>query len=132
MEVIELLLKRQIRTKDFTLGELFINGESFCMTVEDMERMPNEKVYGKTAIPKGEYKVIINMSNRFKKLMPLLINVPNFEGVRIHSGNTALDTEGCIIVGMTRTLSGVAMSRIAYTKLMDKLKNETNIKIIIE
>jgi hypothetical protein len=111
---------------------LSINGIPFCQTVEDMERMPNEKVYGKTAIPKGTYKIIINMSNRFKKLMPLLLKVPNFEGVRIHSGNTALDTEGCIIVGMTRTINGVALSRIAYTKLMDKLKNEKEIIITIE
>lgn len=128
----ELLLKRQIRTKDFTLGELFIDGISFCMTVEDMERMPNEKVYGKTAIPKGTYKVIVNMSNRFKKEMPLLLNVPNFEGIRIHSGNTAEDSEGCIIVGMKRTLSGVSLSRIAFNKLMEKLKNKTNILIRIE
>lgn len=130
--MINLFLKRQVKTKDFTLGELFINGVSFCQTVEDMERMPNEKVYGKTAIPKGTYKVVINMSNRFKKEMPLLLSVPNFEGVRIHSGNTAEDTEGCIIVGMTRTLSGVAMSRIAYTKLMEKLKGENEILITIE
>lgn len=130
--MINLFLQRQVKTKDFTLGELFINGVSFCQTVEDMERMPNEKVYGKTAIPKGTYKVVINMSNRFKKEMPLLLSVPNFEGVRIHSGNTAEDTEGCIIVGMTRTLSGVAMSRIAYTKLMEKLKGENEILITIE
>lgn len=128
----KLLLKRQVKTKDFTLGELFIDGASFCYTVEDMERMPNEKVFGKTAIPKGTYNVIINMSNRFKKEMPLLLNVPNFQGVRIHSGNTAEDTEGCIIVGMTRTLSGVAMSRIAYAKLMEKLRLANDITIEIQ
>lgn len=128
----KLLLKRQVKTKDFTLGELFIDGVSFCYTVEDMERMPNEKVFGLTAIQKGTYKVIINMSNRFKKQMPLLLNVPNFEGVRIHSGNTSSDTEGCIIVGMTRTLNGVAMSRIAFTKLMEKLKGQKDILITIE
>lgn len=127
-----LLLKRQIKTKDFTLGELFIDGVSFCYTVEDMERMPNEKVYGKTAISKGVYKVIINMSNRFKKEMPLLLNVPNFEGIRIHSGNTSEDSLGCIIVGMVRTINGVGMSRIAFTKLMEKLKGQKNIEITIE
>ena len=127
----KLLLERQVKTKDFTLGELFIDGVPFCYTVEDMERMPNEKVYGLTAIPKGEYKVIVNMSPRFKKLMPLLLNVPNFEGIRIHSGNTASDSLGCIIVGMTRTLSGVGMSRIAYAKLMAKLEGQKNITIEI-
>jgi len=127
----KLLLERQVKTKDFTLGELFIDGVSFCMTVEDMERMPNEKVYGLTAIQKGTYKVIVNMSNRFKKLMPLLIDVPNFSGVRIHSGNTAEHSLGCIIIGMTRTLNGVGMSRIAFTKLMAKLEGQKNITIEI-
>ena len=127
-----LLLKRQVKTKDFTLGELFVNGISFCQTVEDMERMPNEKVYGKTAIPKGTYKMIVNMSNRFKKEMPLLLDVKNFEGVRIHSGNSAEDSSGCIIIGMTRTLNGVALSRIAFTKLMDKLKGQHDLVITIE
>ena len=127
-----LLLKRQIKTKDFTLGELFIDGVSFCYTVEDMERMPNEKVYGKTAIPKGAYKVIINMSNRFKKEMPLLLNVENFSGVRIHSGNSAEDSLGGIIVGMVRTINGVGMSRIAFTKLMEKLKGQKDITLTIE
>lgn len=97
-----------------------------------MERMEGEKVWGKTAIPKGTYKVIINMSNRFKKEMPLLLNVPKFEGVRIHTGNTAEDSSGCIIIGMIRTLNGVGMSQIAYTKLMEKLKQDTEIIITIE
>lgn len=128
----ELLLKRQVKTVDFTLGELFIDGQHFCYTVEDMERMPGEKVFGKTSVPKGEYKVIINHSNHFNKDMPLLLNVHDFEGVRIHSGNNASDSEGCIIVGMTRTINGVAMSRIAFTKLMDKLKTATAINLTIE
>lgn len=127
-----LFLKRQIKTSDFTLGELFINGISFCQTVEDMERMEGEKVWGKTAIPKGTYKVIVNMSNRFKKEMPLLMNVSGFEGVRIHSGNSAEDSSGCIIIGMIRTLNGVGMSRIAFVKLMEKLKGETEIVLTIE
>lgn len=130
--MINLFLKRQVKTKDFTLGELFINGVPFCMTVEDMERMEGEKVFGKTAIPKGTYKVIINMSKRFKKEMPLLVDVTNFTGVRIHSGNTADDSEGCIIVGMTRTLNGVGLSRIAFNKLMARLRQDKDIIITIE
>lgn len=119
-----LLLKRQIKTSDFTLGELFIDGEHFCYTVEDMERMPGEKIFGKTAIPKGTYKVIINHSNHFDKQMPLLLNVPDFEGVRIHSGNTAADTEGCILAGYKRTINGVAESRVCWNELMEKIKDQ--------
>lgn len=115
---------RKSRSDDFTLGELSIDGQFFCYTVEDKVRPVGEKVFGKTAIPAGTYKVIINMSNHFKKEMPLLLNVPGFEGVRIHSGNTADDSEGCIIIGMVKTENGVGMSRVAFTKLMDKIKGQ--------
>lgn len=127
----EITLRRHKLSNDFTLGELFIENEHFCYTVEDTVRT-GIKVHGKTAIPYGRYKVIVNMSNRFKKLMPLLLEVPNFEGVRIHSGNTALDTEGCIIVGMVQTENGVGMSRVAFQKLMDRLKNQNIIYITIK
>jgi hypothetical protein len=126
----EITLKRTALNPEFTLGELFIDGAFFCYAVEDTVRS-GEKIKGKTAIAYGRYKVIVNMSNRFKKLMPLLLDVPNFEGVRIHSGNTAEDSEGCIIVGMAQTQNGVGMSRIAFTKLMDKLKDQQIIYINI-
>lgn len=126
----ELTLKRTALNPEFTLGELSIDGAFFCYTVEDTVRS-GAKVPGKTAIAFGRYKLIVNMSNRFKKLMPLLIDVPNFEGIRIHSGNNASHSEGCIIVGMARTQDGVGMSRIAFTKLMDKLKDQNNIYISI-
>lgn len=102
----ELTLKRTIKMPTRTIGELSINGKKFCDTVEDVERLfftagklLGVKVYGKTAIPLGRYEVAMTFSNRFKKVMPILLNVPQFEGIRIHSGNTELDTEGCIIVG---------------------------------
>lgn len=120
----KLSLIRKSQSEDFTLGELFIDGQFFCYTVEDKVRPIGEKVFGKTAIPAGSYNVIINMSNHFKKEMPLLLNVPGFEGVRIHSGNTAEDSEGCIIIGMVKTDNGVGMSRVAFTKLMDKIKGK--------
>ena len=120
----KLSLIRKSQYEDFTLGELSIDGQFFCYTVEDKVRPLGEKVFGKTAIPAGNYKVIINMSNHFKKEMPLLLNVPGFEGVRIHSGNTADDSEGCIIIGMVKTENGVGMSRVAFTKLMDKIKGK--------
>lgn len=128
----KLTLKRQVFNPEYTLGELFIDGVHFCYTVEDCVRPENVKVPGKTAIAKGQYKVILNLSNRFQKLMPLLLDVPNFAGVRIHSGNTAADSEGCIIVGLARTDNGVGMSRVAFQKLMDRLMPEKNITIDIQ
>lgn len=107
----KLKLIRDIQDKDRTLGKLFVNGVRLYYTVEDAVR--DEKIYGKTAIPFGVYNVVITMSHRFRKPLPLLENVPGFEGIRIHSGNTELDTDGCIIVGKTRTNSGVGQSRIA-------------------
>ena len=120
----KLLLKRLHKTENSTIGELYVNGKFECYTLEDVER--KEKIYAKTAIPKGTYKVIMNMSNRFKKMMPLLLNVPNFEGVRIHTGNYAKDTEGCILLGKTRGVDFIGNSRKAtaefYTKLEAALK----------
>ena len=126
----ELTLVRNEFNENFTLGELFIDSVRFCYTVEDKVR--DVKIKAVTAIPYGRYKVILNMSNRFKKIMPLLLDVPFFEGVRIHSGNTSADTEGCIILGMARTENGVGMSRIAVQKLMDKLTNEATIYLTIK
>lgn len=128
----ELKLKRQLLNENYTLGELFIDNVHFCYTVEDAVLPAGQKVFGKTAIPAGSYKIIINMSNHFKKEMPLLLKVPNFEGVRIHSGNTAADSEGCIIVGTVRTPNGVGLSRQCFTKLMDKIKGQQNLTITIE
>jgi len=126
----ELKLKRLHKTDKSTIGELSIDGVFECYTLEDVER--DVKVYSKTAIPKGQYKVIINQSNRFKKLMPLLLNVPNFEGVRIHSGNKAEDTEGCILVGQTRSLDFIGNSKKAYDKLFKKMQLAKSITLIIE
>lgn len=84
-----MLLKRIYNGKTYTIGKLYCNGEYFCDTLEDVVRPKGEKVYGQTAIPEGKYKVIITMSNRFKKMLPLILDVPNFAGVRIHSGNYA-------------------------------------------
>lgn len=141
----KLELIRDLKNDKYTLGKLSIDGVFFCYTVEDAVRdlkdLNNDgdfddkgegKVYGETAIPAGTYDIIINMSNRFKKLMPLLLNVPGYSGVRIHSGNTALDTLGCIIIGIVRTPNGVGMSRVAFNKLMAKLENQNNITITIK
>jgi hypothetical protein len=86
---------------EFTEGELYVDGSLLCYTLEDAVR--DTKVYGKTAIPCGRYRLTVTMSNRFKRRMILVNDVPNFEGVRIHAGNTAADTHGCPLVGMVKT-----------------------------
>jgi len=125
----KLELKRLHRTDNSTIGELTIDGKFECYTLEDKER--DVKIKGETAIPKGTYKVIINQSNRFKKLLPLLISVPNFEGVRIHPGNSNHDTEGCILVGMNRSLDYITKSRKAFDSLFKKMQGAKNITITI-
>jgi hypothetical protein len=112
-------VKRMHYTSESITGILYVDGQQQCYTIEDVER--EVKVPGKTAIPKGIYKVIINDSVRFKRKLPLLLDVPNFAGVRIHSGNTAADTEGCIIVGRTLGDNFVGESRLAFTALFNKM-----------
>lgn len=136
----ELKLYRKIYSKNSTVGELFINGTFFCFTLEDLCRDINRdgdlndpgeaKVYGKTAIPAGRYQVLINMSNRFKKLMPLLVNVPGFEGIRIHNGNTAAHTEGCILVGASKAVDFVGKSVDTFDKLMIRLRATAKVELI--
>jgi hypothetical protein len=115
----ELRLARTNLTGRSTTGELSIDGVFECYTLEDCIRPV--KVKGMTAIPAGRYRVIITQSRRFKRLLPLLLNVPQFEGVRIHSGNVAADTEGCILVGRTKGKDFVGESRAAFDKLFARL-----------
>ena len=99
MKLLNLHLKRHTFTETETLGNLLANGKLFCYTLEDKVRKAGEaKVYGETAIPAGRYEVVVDMSNRFKRLMPRLLKVPNFEGVRLHGGNFAKDSHGCPLV----------------------------------
>ena len=106
----------------YTIGKMYIDGIYECYTLEDVVRN-GTKVIGKTAIPTGEYKVIIDASVRFKQDMPHILNVPNFTGVRIHSGNTSAHTEGCILVGTTWSGKDfIGNSKAAYKKFFEKLK----------
>jgi len=115
-----LKLNRHTLTDKSTIGNLDVDGVFQCYTLEDVVRT-GPKVAGKTAIPAGRYKVVITMSNRFKKRLPLLLNVPNFEGVRIHPGNTAENTEGCILTGRTIGKDFIGESKLAFAPLLEKI-----------
>ncbi len=117
----ELLLKRIELADNYTIGRLYVDGAPECWVCEDTVREPGVKVHGKTAIPYGRYEIYITMSARFKRMLPLLIKVPMFEGIRIHPGNTALDTEGCLLPGRVRLPNGVGESRLAFDALYGKL-----------
>jgi len=116
----ELLLKRNKSSSQSTIGELLINDKHECFTLEDIVRPV--KIKNETAIPAGSYNVLITHSERFGRDMPLLENVPGYEGVRIHWGNTAKDTEGCILVGTTKDTDFIGHSRDEFASLFDKLK----------
>ena len=122
-------VKRQKSNDKCTIGKMYIDGVFECYTLEDVVRP--KKIAGQTAIPAGEYDVLINMSNRFKRLLPLLVNVPEFDGVRIHAGNTDADTEGCILVGQSATQYSIANSRAAFEKLFAKMQKADKIKMRI-
>lgn len=123
-----LTLHRTWPTSDCTIGQLFVDGVPECFTCEDVVRevegepVSSWKVLGQTAIPAGIYRVVIDFSNRFQRPMPHVLEVPGFDGVRIHSGNTAADTEGCILVGTGRAETSIAHSRDAFDVLLPKLQ----------
>lgn len=128
----EIVLEREIRSVTTTIGRLFVDGQYECFVLEDEDRglkqsMPlveivERKIYGKTCIPEGRYRVIINQSNRFKRLLPLLLNVPGYEGIRIHPGNTEENTEGCLLPGRVRRADKVLESRLAFDALFAKMQ----------
>ena len=92
-------------------GKLFINGMYWGETLEDPDGHLEDggvKIAGETAIPRGRYQLVLTHSNRFGRLMPEILHVPGFSGVRIHGGNTEADTHGCPLLGQRRTATGVA------------------------
>lgn len=138
-----LVLKRIALKDTYTIGKLYVNQKYFCDTLEDKVRDTNKdgkldspKIYGETAIPYGTYKVIITQSARFKRLLPLLLNVPGFEGIRIHPGNSAVDTHGCLLVGKNTEVGKVTNSKVIFDKLFEiltkALKDNEEITIKIE
>ena len=146
----ELCLKRIARKAKYTIGKLYIDGQYFCDTLEDTDRgmkqsdayaaNKRKKVKGETAIPTGRYQVTLNVqSERFKNkqqykfcdgYLPRLINVPCFEGVLIHIGNTERDTEGCILVGANKVVGQVINSTPTFKKLYERLKTANGLIFI--
>ena len=123
--MVELKVLRKVFSDHSTIGEFFINEQFHCYTLEDIVRPDGIKVYGETAIPAGRYEVLVNVSARFKRDMPLLLNVPGFEGVRIHSGNTAADTHGCILVGKNKGEDRIWDCKAAFDTILDHIKGAT-------
>lgn len=125
----KLFLQRIAQTPEYTIGRLYINDNFFCNTLEDAVR--EEKIAGKTAIPEGIYNVVVNHSPKFKRDLPLLLDVPNFEGIRIHRGNTVKDTSGCILVGLNR-VKGKVLDSTKYELELTRILKSTNEDITIE
>ena len=117
-----LTLHRSPSSANSTIGELSVDGAFECYTLEDVIRPDGVKVAGQTAIPRGTYRIDLTMSQRFSRVLPLLVDVPMFEGVRIHPGNTAADTEGCILVGWGKGADQITQSRDAFASLFSKLR----------
>lgn len=128
----KLTLDRKYKKSEYTIGKLYINGQYFCDTLEDVDRGLTQdmdentifdiKVKGSTAIPKGVYKVEYTYSPKYKKYMLQLMNVPGFSGIRIHSGNTNKDTEGCILPGRNTKVGQVTCSRATTMQLNEIIR----------
>lgn len=131
-------LHRKWRKNGYSIGILSINGERVCETLEDEDRglkaelslatIKQLKVSGQTAIPVGTYQVVMSYSPRFKKMLPLLTGVPGYSGVRIHSGNTAKDTEGCILCGRNTAVGTVTNSRYWTNKVISRIEEAVSKK----
>lgn len=128
----KLTLKRIALRPTYTIGKLYIDDVYFCDTIEDTVRDLNKngkfdngekKVHSKTAIPYGTYEIKWTYSPRFKKYTPQLMNVPSFEGIRIHAGNTSADTEGCLILGKNKQVGKVLNSRATINKFYPIIKD---------
>lgn len=155
METLRLTLRRIALRDTYTIGKLYIDGKYFCDTCEDKVRDINkngvfdngeQKVMHETAIPYGTYKIVMDQkSPRFasyrqyafcKGYLPRLCDVPSFDGVLIHIGNTAKDSSGCILVGKNTKVGAVMESTVTFTKLYEILKKAwdfgKNITITIE
>lgn len=127
----EIQVNRIARKDGYTIGRMSLNGVYFCDTLEDTDRGLNstmsvdeilsKKRKGITAIPTGKYDVILTFSPRFKRVLPLLLNVPGYQYIRVHNGNRPNSTEGCLLVGENKAKGQVLNSRATLEKLMSIL-----------
>ena len=137
-----LTLKRIANRKDYCIGKLYINGKYFCDTLEDVDRglddsmtedeIKQSKIKEQTAIPVGIYTVLLTYSPKYKRIMPLINNVKGYSGIRIHSGNSSKDTEGCLLVGKNTVVGRLTDSRNTYNALFKRLQQKGSNKITIE
>lgn len=133
----QVTLWRKYRKPGYTIGRLYIDGVFFCNTLEDTDRglaqymsvgeIANIKIKGATAIPSGAYKVQRTYSPKYKRLMPQVMNVKGFVGIRIHSGNTAADTEGCILLGDNTAVGRLTNSRKRCVEFETKMQINGNV-----
>lgn len=130
--MIKLLVKREFFAETYTIGKLYVDGVYFCDTLENPVRPEGVKIPNETAIPYDTYKVIVNFSPKFKRLLPRLLNVPMFDGILIHRGNSVKDTSGCILVGENKVKGMVLNSTPYEEKLVELLKDKKDIEITIE
>jgi len=121
VSALKLELVRKEYTNKSTIGELFIDNIFYCYTLEPITRLFKIPGYS-VAIPAGEYEIDLTQSGRFKESLPLLLDVPNYEGIRIHAGNSYKDTEGCILVGRTKSENYIYSSRVTLDELVYKIK----------
>lgn len=131
-----ILVKRIAKKTTYTIGKMYIDGKYFCDTLEDTDRgltsndsipyIKGKKVMHQTAIPTGTYKVIVNKSPKFGRMLPRLLNVPGFDGILIHRGNSDKDTSGCILVGENKVIGKVINSTPYETKLVSMLLEAQN------
>lgn len=131
-----LQLNRKYLKEGYTIGVLSVDGVYFCDTLEDRVRdlMREEKIPGRTAIPAGRYEVVVNISPRFRRKLPRLLNVPGFDGILIHRGNTPEDTAGCILVGENKVRGQLIHSttyELELTKRLERAQGKGE-KIMIE
>lgn len=119
--------------ENFTPGRMYFEGHAFCHTCEDEDRFleanAGRKEFGKTAIPRGKYRMITSESPRFGRILPEVLNVPGFTGIRIHGGNTAEDSHGCILVGQIKTATGVAKCAPTVTQIINSIDDAAELGI---
>jgi len=136
----KLTVKRVALKETYTIGKLYLDGVYCCDTLEDKVRDLNKsgdfdngevKVWGETAIPYGTYKVCMMMSPKFKKVLPRLMGVKDFEGILIHPGNIPEHTHGCILVGKNTIIGKLTESTVCFDELMKKIVNDKNLTIEI-